>query len=232
MPSKSLIYSFETDSITDVDGNVYKTVRIGDQWWMTENLKVAHYRNGIPVFYSQRLTNKEWEELEKGAFCYLNNSSIPYNGLLYNWYAIVDKNGISPEGWRVPTDDDWKELEQFLGMNPDTIDLTGWRGTHEGEKLKSPSTKNTSIFWTIDQSIKNTNESGFSAMPGGFRLFNGSYGHSGPNSTGTSTGFWWSSSVNGNGQVWYRYLDYKYGGVFRFYAPKSSGFSIRCVKDN
>jgi uncharacterized protein (TIGR02145 family) len=225
MPFKDLDYSYETDSVTDVDGNVYKTVKIGDQWWMAENLRVIHYRDLSSIFYDQSMTDKDWADLTKGAYCYLYNGSTPYNGLLYNWYAISNSNGIAPEGWHIPTDDDWKELERFLGMTVDTSNLIGWRGTHEGEKLKSPKTE--TQLWIIDQNIHNTNESGFTAFPGGCRLLNGIYVDAGPN----STAFWWTSSEAGSDQAWYRYLDYQYAGVFRYYASKASGFSIRCVKD-
>jgi uncharacterized protein (TIGR02145 family) len=145
--------------------------------------------------------------------------------MLYNWYVISDTNGITPEGWRIPTDEDWKKLESYVGMSTDMLNTIGWRGTHEGEKLKSPS--NSTMAWTLDQDIHNTNESGFTAFPAGCRLFDGSFVDSGPN----STGFWWTSSESDNNQAWYRYLDYKHAGIFRHYAPKACGLSIRCVKD-
>lgn len=226
MPSRDPDFSFETDSLTDVDGNVYRTVKIGDQWWMAENLSVIHYRNNIPIYYDQSMPDSEWAALTKGTYCYLYNGSTPFNGILYNWRVINNPNEIAPEGWHVPSDDDWKELEMYLGMTSDTANLVGWRGTHEGEKLKSP--KSETRAWTIDQDIHNTNESGFTAFPGGCRLLVGLYTDAGPN----STGFWWTSSEVGDNQAWYRYLDYQYSGVFRYYTSKSSGFSIRCVKDN
>jgi uncharacterized protein (TIGR02145 family) len=214
MPFNQPAYKVETDSMSDVDGNVYRTVKIGDQWWMAENLRVGHYRNHVPVYYNQSQPDSAWSKLKKGAYCYLYNSYVPYNGMLYNWYVISDTNGIAPEGWRIPTDDDWKKLEWFIGMTADTANIIGWRGTHEGEKLKSAKTKN--LAWRLDQSIQNTNESGFSALPGGCRLYNGSYGDSGQN----STGFWWTASDAGTDQAWFRYLDYHYAGIFRYYGPK------------
>jgi uncharacterized protein (TIGR02145 family) len=226
MPFEQIIYEFEYDSIKDVEGNTYKTVKIGDQWWMAENLKVGHYRNNVPLFYDQSLTDSEWASLKQGAFCNLYNSSLPYNGVLYNWYAVINTNGIAPEGWHIPTDADWKKLEQFVGMNDGVAEMIGWRGTDEGEKLKSP--KGKTFAWRIDPNINNTNQSGFTAFPGGCRLFNGNYGDSGQN----STGFWWTSSEHDNDQAWYRYLDYRYKGIFRYYCPKECGYSVRCVKDN
>jgi uncharacterized protein (TIGR02145 family) len=226
MPHKDPAYVFETDSVKDIDGNVYKTVKIGDQWWMAENLRAKHYRTGTPIAYNQSQADSLWMNLKIGSFCYLYNSSIPYNGPLYNWYAVNNPDEIAPEGWHIPTDDDWKKLEIFLGMNSEKADLITWRGTNEGEKLKSPRTK--TLGWKIDQNINNSNESGFSALPGGCRLYNGLYIDNDP----SCTGFWWSSSEIATNKAWYRYLDYKSGGIFRDYAQKSSGFSIRCVKDN
>jgi uncharacterized protein (TIGR02145 family) len=225
MPFEDPVYTFETDSLTDVDGNVYNTVKIGDQWWMAENLRTIHYRNQVSIYYNQSMPDAEWAGLTKGAYCYLYNGSAPYDGMLYNWFVISNPNGIAPEGWHVPTDDDWRKLEMHLGMASDTANLIGWRGTNEGEKLKSP--KSETRLWTIDQDIHNTNESGFTAFPGGCRLLDGVYVDAGPN----STGFWWTSSEVGNDQAWYRYLDYQYSGVFRYFTAKTNGFSIRCVKD-
>ena len=223
MPLKQEIYVFETDSIIDIDGNVYKTVKIGDQWWMAENLKVRHYRNNTSIYYNSSMTGSIWASLNTGAYCYLNDRE-QFNGNLYNWYAVNNTNGLAPEGWRIPTDEDWKKLEIFVGMNPDTVGMTGWRGRHEGEKLKARLRE--SYYWTLDISINNTDESGFSALPGGIRLYDGSFGDALQN----NTGFWWSSTEIENGQIWYRYLDYKYGGVFRYYTHKSSGLSVRCIK--
>jgi len=224
MPVNDPVYTYETDSIIDIDGNVYKTVRIGDQWWMAENLRVKKYRNGTNIYYNASMTPTEWAGLTTGAYCNLNDSHIPANGSLYNWYAIVHPGGLAPEGWRIPTDEDWKKLERFIGMHADTINLSGWRGTHEGEKLKSRISEKFS--WKLDPNMNHTNQYGFTAFPGGLRLFNGSFGES-----GGSAGFWWSSTEAGNGNAWYRYLDYRVGGVFRYFAPKASGYSIRCVKD-
>jgi uncharacterized protein (TIGR02145 family) len=226
MPFDDPSFKYETDSVKDIDGNVYKTVKIGDQWWMAENLRVRHYRNNVPVGYNQSMPDSQWMKLQTGAYCYLYNSPVPYNGMLYNWQAVNGTNGIAPDGWHVPTNDDWIKLEIFLGMNSDVAGIIGWRGTHEGEKMKSPITEY--LGWKIDQNMNNSNESGFAALPGGCRLYNGLYIDKDP----SFTGFWWSSSEYGTDQAWYRHLDYKNGGVFRYYAPKSSGYSIRCVKNS
>ena len=104
----------ETDTVTDINGNLYETVKIGNQWWMTQNLKVTKYRNGETI--SQASTANNWKSAN-AAYCVYNNSAAA-PGLLYNWYAVNDPRNIAPEGWHVPTDEDWAVLEQTLGMSP------------------------------------------------------------------------------------------------------------------
>lgn len=95
-----------TGTVTDIDGNVYQTIKIGNQWWMAKNLKVTHYRNGEAI---PNITNdSEWINLSTGAYCAYNNDNgnIATYGLLYNWYTVVDSRNIAPSGWHVPTDDE------------------------------------------------------------------------------------------------------------------------------
>jgi uncharacterized protein (TIGR02145 family) len=209
----------ETGTITDIENNIYKTVKIGNQWWMTENLKVTMFRNGIPIPKLQ--SANDWINPES-AFCiYSDNNNSP--GYLYNWYAVSDSNNIAPVGWYIPTDDECKELEMYLGMSQKDADNLNWRGSEEGEKLKEKGKSN----WTEFDGVWATNESGFSALAGSCRLFNGKWGEPGL----LSNGFWWTSSANSKNEIWYRYLDYKEKRVFRSTAPKAYGFSIRCIKD-
>lgn len=222
-PTKAI----ETGSVTDVDGNTYKTVKIGNQWWMVENLRTKHYRNGVAV-PSMLPTDPDtlWANAKKGFFCsyYNDNSNIPLYGLLYNWNVVADTNHIAPAGWHVPSDDEWKELERYLGMSGADADKVNWRGRHEADKMKLASP----YGWVTYGSIWSTNESGFSAQAGSCRLFNATWGYP----SVQSTGFWWSSTLrSGNNEPWYRYLDYKKSSVFRYYGPKQYGMSIRCVKD-
>ena len=105
----------ETGTIRDVDGNVYQIVKIGKQWWMTENLKVTKYRNGEWII--NVTGSNTWPALTGGAYCYYDNdfNNATFYSNLYNWYAVVDRRNIAPEGWHVPTDDDWQELVDYLG---------------------------------------------------------------------------------------------------------------------
>lgn len=209
-------------SVTDIDGNVYETVQIGDQVWMAENLKVTHYRNGDPI--PNVTDDTEWKGLSTGAYCTFENSSTNSEslGLLYNWYAIGDtiNNKIAPEGWHVPTDEEWKELEMYLGMSRKAADDTDWRGTTEGLKLKATS------GWYNNGN--GTNEVGFTALPGSFRSYNnGVFG------SPDSTGYWWSVTEYSSSKVWGRMLSYFAPTIFRYKSAydKNSGFSVRCVKD-
>jgi uncharacterized protein (TIGR02145 family) len=212
----------ETDSITDVEGNVYKTVKIGNQWWMAENLRVTLYRDSSYILKSQTDTT-EWSNNVTGAYCIFDKKDDA-PGFLYNWYAVANVRNIAIPGWHVPTDDEWKTLEKQLGMSAADADKFGWRGTHEGEKLRiaSPET------WTVYGDIWSTNESGFTALAGGCRTYNGDF--SIPRDLG-STGFWWTASDNGDGEAYYRYLDYKNANVYRSHVSKHYGCSVRLVKD-
>ncbi len=213
----------ETGIVTDVDGNVYKTIKIGNQWWMAENLKVKRYNDS--TFILQLQSNTDWNDTLAGYCSYANNSSNTLNyGLLYNFYAVGHSKKIAPKGWHIPSDEEWKTLERSLGMSNQEIEKNSWRGTNQGEKMKT--VLGSTLGWTKYGDVWNTNESGFSAIAGSCRMFNGVWGDPGL----FATGFWWTST-NKNNQVWYRHLDYKTSNVFRFYGSKNYGFSVRCVKD-
>lgn len=216
---------FETGTVIDVEGRVYNTVKIGNQWWMAEDLKVKKYRNGdyiLDIGIDLPSDDIRWSKNTSGAYCIEDT----YNTYLYNWYAISnDSTGIAPEGWHIPTDNEWKELEIHLGMNQADADKLNWRGAHEGEKLKLKS--KTTGCWKEYDSVWDTNESGFTALAKGCRLFNGVFGVPGEG----QTGFWWSASESSNRDAYYRHLDYKNANVFRYYGSKNYGFAIRCVKD-
>ena len=218
--------TLETGSVTDVDGRTYKTVKIGSQWWMSEDLKVTKYRDGsfIPLVPPPPF-DTTWSNYTTGA--YSNNTDVGGNiiGIFYNHYAITDSIGIAPIGWHIPTDEEWKTLEQHLGMSSGDANNTGWRGTHEAEKLKA--VNGTLFGWANYGTVWPSNESGFNALAGGCRMFDGSWGTPGQ----YSTGFWWTISTQDVNNAWYRYLDYKNADVFRYYGPKTYGFSVRCVKD-
>jgi uncharacterized protein (TIGR02145 family) len=212
----------ETDSITDIDGNIYKTVKIGNQWWMAENLKASRYSNGDSInFVAKNKPDSDWSNLSTGAYCYFDEKF----GFLYNFYTISDSRGIAPSGWHVPTDEEWKEMEVQLGMSQEDANKINWRGTIEGNELKNAGGQTTEWLESSDKfTIFGTNESGFAAIGGTCRVFNGLWGDL------THNAFWWTSSLNGD-EAWYRALDYNKTNVLRFSGSKKYGFSIRCVKN-
>jgi len=222
-------------TVTDVDGNTYETVQIGDQLWMAENLKVTHYNNGdeIPTGYS----DEEWTELEDGAYAVYGDdpSNADTYGNLYNWFVADDDRGLCMDGWHIPSDEELKELEVYLGMcegsvgggyswvSDGCVDNAGWRGTDEGSKLAGNSDS-----WNSGD-LENNSEfgtSGFNILPTGYR--NSLYGNY---NNMDYYGYFWSSSKYGSYEAWYRVLNYNYSHVTRYYYPKQYGFSIRCLKD-
>jgi len=216
-PTSSKEITPETGTVTDIDGNVYKTVKIGNQWWMAENLKVTRYRNGDAIYYET--DNTAWSNLTKGAYCASNNDigNIATYGLLYNWYAVSDSRNIAPVGWHIPTHEEWKEMEMYLGMSQSETDKTGHRGKDEGNKLKAQ------IGWTNNGN--GTNESGFTALPGGSRFdYDGTFSGIG------SIGFWWTATLSAS-TAWFRALDNNHSTIFCSYYDRKYGFSVRCVKD-
>ncbi|MFC1558640.1 FISUMP domain-containing protein, partial [candidate division KSB1 bacterium] len=209
-------------TLTDIDGNVYQTVKIGNQRWMAENLKVTHYRNGDPI--PLVTDGLEWETFYAGGYCNYNNdtSNVAVYGRLYNWYAATNYRKIAPEGWHLPTDDDWKELEMYLGISQQEVDKNGARGTDEGGKLKESGY----THWNSPNTGA-TNESGFTALPGGFRYFDdGVYVN-----MGSSAIFWSSTMASGSSSAYYRDLSYYYSTINRSRFSNVSGYSVRLVRD-
>ena len=210
----------QVDSIYDIDSNVYKTMKIGNQWWMIENLKVKTFSNGVPISSAQ--TSSSWQN-KKSRYCLFDDNALA-PGLLYNWYAINDTNKLAPKGWHIPTDDDWKELEKYLGMSQLQTDSISWRGTDQGDQLKIKGLKG----WKRYEDVWPTNKSGFNALAGGCRLQDGTWGSPGL----FATAFWWTATENSTGNTaFYRHIDYKKENIFRHSISKNYGMNIRCIKD-
>jgi len=211
-------------SVTDIDGNEYKTVTIGNQEWMAENLKTTHYANGdeIPYVFNGDLDSDiEWESITTGAFCWYldttaNGDTISYEncyGGLYNFYAVEDSRNVCPTGWHVPSDDEWTELTDYLGSNGHLH--------NEGSALKSTEGWND----YNGQSGNGTDVYGFRGHPGSFRDINGEFAAVGSIS-------WWCSSENSMEYALSRtlisHLDYFNGNGSNY---KKVGFSVRCIKN-
>jgi len=200
----------DTLTITDVDGNKYSIIKIGNQWWMAENMKVTHYRNGDAI---QHITDStEWINTTSGGYCYYDNdadNATPY-GSLYNWYSIDDSRKVAPEGWHVPSDGELHILLDYLG----------------GEEIAGGKMKEIGIAHWISPNTGATNESGFSALPGGYRFSsNGYYDYMGYIAT-----FWTSSEID-NTRARLRKIFYNDIIVGPYYGSKNGGFSVRCIKD-
>ncbi|MBK6963258.1 MAG: fibrobacter succinogenes major paralogous domain-containing protein [Bacteroidales bacterium] len=196
-------------SCIDIDGNVYPTVVLGTQIWMAENLRVTKYRNSESI---PNITDgAAWSSLTTGAHCWYNNNQTENEifGAIYNWYAVNDPQGLCPEGWKVPSDNDWSILTNGLGGN-----------LVAGSKLKA-----VSPLWTNDNDDA-TNSTGLSAIPAGQRdLWSGQY---------YGRGFytvWWSSGEASNGNGWLRYIDNSTGEIFRWNNTKTEGNSVRCIRE-
>lgn len=201
----------------DSDGSVYKSVAIGTQKWMAENLNVEHYRNGDAIPQVQDL--QKWSTLKTGAWCYYENKSENGKtfGKLYNWYAVNDSRGLAPKGWHIPTDAEWTQLTDYLG----------------GEEVAGGKLKAT-ILWLdmlggIPSDRGTNNSTGFTALPAGkliHRRFINPYTFT---LFGTGSIFW-SSSQNDTISVWCRTVSAS-NNVFRLAFSMGSGFPVRCIKD-
>ena len=221
------VYSANPETVTDIDGNVYHTVKIGDQWWMVENLRVTHYRDGSSIPFV--IYNDNWVLQKSGAYCYydIDTTHIAEYGLLYNFYAVAMDNfaGLAPQGWHVASDDEWKELERFLGMSDEEIDKVLWKGTDEGGELKESGT----VHWNYPNKGA-TNESGFTALPGGCR--NGDMTGSGGNFLGLNTAaFFWTSTAYISPNALRRALTNDESRINDTSMKRTWGLSVRCIRD-
>jgi hypothetical protein len=213
----------EYGTVNDNEGNTYKTVKIGDQWWMAENLATRYFNNGDPLALASSSDSIVWSQAGFPSYCiYQGDPAAP--GFLYNFYAITDIRGIAPQGWHIATDEDWKKLESFIGLSNAEKEKTGWRGAEEGDLLKQKGQNE----WVRYDGVWAEDKYGFSAKAGGCRLPDGKF--SVPSGL-TYSGFWWTTTDKQSGKAWYRYMDYKSSKIFRSYTYYGYGMSIRCVKD-
>ena len=197
---------------TDKDGNVYKTVTIGTQVWMAENLKTTKYSNGnligttIPATLDVHLeSSPKYQWVYDG-----NESNVSTYGRLYTWYAVTDSRNVCPTGWHLPNNAEWTTLTTYLG----------------GESVAGGKLKETGTTHWLSPNTGATNESGYSALPGG-----GRDGYGGFFDIGRNGGMWSSDDFNIN-SGWYLYLYNDGNNVNRPSDSKSNGYSVRCLKDN
>lgn len=186
----------------------FKSVAIGTQQWMADNLNTAHFRNGDVIPFAA--TAESWTTAGKEgkpAWCfYENDERNGKYGRLYNWYAVTDPRGLAPEGWHVASDAEWRTVTDYLGgedaAGTKMKNNTGWIGKGNG-----------------------TNESGFSALPGGSRNLRGEFAY------GQQAGYWWTTTEQDEELAWYRVIDQSPYYVYRTNYSKANGYSVRCIKD-
>ena len=199
-----------TGTVTDFDGNVYRTVVIGSKTWTTDNLRSVHFKNGTII--PTGLNNYYWNTATTPCYSTMyDDTTGDYEyGKVYNWYAVADPNGLCPAGWHVPSDSDWIDLINLFG----------------GELVAAPYLKEAGYsHWNFPNTSAN-NISGFTATPGGLRMESGSYGGRGEN------GHWWSSTDYGANVSVGSVSMYKSSFESRLQSDdRNSGLSVRCVKN-
>jgi len=206
----------ETGTISDIDGNMYKTVKIGNQWWMAVDLKTTRYSNGdiIPTTSPSSL-NISGESNPKYQWDY---SSVSFTNVdaysrLYTWYAVIDSRDLCPTGWHVPSVDEWTKLSDFLG----------------GKDVAGGKLKEVGYTHWLNPKTGSTNESGFTALPCGYRGGDSNIiGVAGV----SLMGYWWSVTQINDSQAYILILDqfssqaYVGGSCLKYY-----GCCVRCIKD-
>ena len=204
--------------IVDYDGNTYKVTKIGNQWWMAENLKTTHYSDGTNI--TLITDNIEWKDRQEEAFCYYNNEMNEY-GALYNWYAAMNGTesstvnpsgvqGVCPTGWHLPSYAEWQELRDFLSL--------------DGNAEKEAYALKTKSGWYADGN--GSNRYHFSAVPGGYR-----FGEDGEFLQNTKYGFWWTSNEFDSDSALFQFMGYQQNIISLNKDHKNDALSIRCVRD-
>lgn len=215
--------------LRDVDGNLYRVVRIGNQVWMAENLRTTRYRDNSPI--DNPTDHTSWQENTSGAYAWFGND-IGYKekyGALYNWYAVTNASGLCPVGWRAPSDADWTQLIDYLIDNYENITSSNVGNTLKScRQINSPlpgeCDTNEHPRWNEDGTHHGTDDFEFSGLPGGARnadFFGGIGAHV----------YWWSATQSNEDQAWMRRISFNEGHVDRWEQNKIIGYSVRCIKN-
>ena len=211
-PKKPEPKSFDYGSVTDIEGNVYKTIKIGNQEWMAENLRATKYRNGNPIL--NITADTAWQSATYGAYCNYDNDTYPASiyGKLYNFYTVSDVRNICPLGWHIPTIAEWNELFTYVVNNSD-------------DGYASALMEENNWHW-YKPSIIGTNDYGFTALPGGFRSNFGYF------LDVRKASYWWASDhIPNNYSCYVVYFTIDNEQPQEEAASFNNGYSIRCVKD-
>ena len=206
-----IVESYQTQSegsVGDIEGNIYRTVTLGTQVWMVENLRTTRFNDGTPI--PLVTDDTVWSLLNTPAYTWYNNDSVKYGipfGALYNWFAI-NTGKLCPTGWRVPTDADWTTLTDYLG----------------GARIAGGKLKTTGTTQWRNPNLGATNEVGFYALPAGTR-----YGHGAFNYV-SNYGLWWTATQYDAYEAWFRDVSSYDAIISRNYDSKRDGLSVRCIK--
>lgn len=213
------------ERLTDIDGNTYATITIGTQTWMAENLRTTHYNDGIII--TNPANSEDWSITALGAWCWYNDNATDFSkyGAMYNHIA-VNTGKLCPEGWHVPTDDEWSTLIDYLKQSGHN-----YNGGTGGEAVAKSLADSTG--WGVSTesgAVGNTdypayrNKSGFTAMPSGFRYSSGNFGLAGFGA------YWWTSTPDGD-NAWCRSIYYSLSYTSRNAYSKNAGAAVRCLED-
>lgn len=210
----------QSGTVSDIDGNVYKTIQIGNQIWMAENLKTTKFNNGKPIPKTADKAN--WKGLMSGGVCFYEDNSINGKtyGALYNWHAVRSQK-VCPTDWHVPSDGEWDTLALSLGgtkigaTRREEVEIL-----EIGGKLKATD----STYWQYPNTGAN-DETGFSALAGGYRTSGGEFDLMG------KSGYWWSSTISNSYGSFCRFLNFNNSSFNRINLSKTYGFSVRCIKN-
>lgn len=239
--------SYAEDDPQDLDGNYYRTVIIGNQEWLAENLRVSRYNNGDDI--PTGLNETEWRNTREGAYAIyphdggvtewdvegINSDAemVEVYGKLYNWYAVADPRGMCPEGWHIPTYDETVQLIDYIelqgypneGANPYGAANALKTCRQSGSPLGGVCNTTEHPYWYAHNTHHGFDEFGFSAYPGGFRTIGGTYFDL------RWQARWWSSTEYSLSSAISRTINYYNGSVGTNVGPKIRGLSVRCVKD-
>ncbi len=199
------------EKLTDVDGNEYKTVKIGKMLWMAENLKTTKYSNG-DLIETTTPANKDISDQKEPKYQWAykgDEKTAEIYGRLYTWYAVTDSRNICPKGWHVITDDEWNTLANFFG----------------GRDLAAGNLREVGTEHWLGSDVSSNNSSGFTALPGGGRMSTGAFGGK------DYYGSWWSTAEVNDSTARYWNIYYNTNVIDKIKFQKSSAFSVRCVKN-
>lgn len=207
-----------------IDTAIIPIITLGNQVWSSENLNVTHYRNGDII--PQVSDDGKWASTKTGAWCWYRNDSATYSkyGRLYNWYAVSDKRGLSPQGWHIPTNKEWDSMTKEVDSSVDTTTLNDWSGNLIGIFIKSEKDWSTKTEVDNLDDTDDVSTNGFNAKPGGERSYEGEFKGIGEREK------WWTSSSYNSKFAWFRSISSR-NKILRSSFNKSHGFHVRIVRD-